>query len=110
MIEMECDTQEDLIHYLEELGIGNEYEWEEWVIDSVDTSDGYTIHWLHPDGEYELDPENLFHCEYNFEEACQEKVYSGAIIKNYFFDDELVLKWRAEYELYWELMEKGLIS
>ena len=109
-IELSCDTKEDLIDYVEGLGISNDYEWEEWVIDTIDTSDGYTIYWLHEPADYSLEPDNMWYDEYNFEEACQERVYGGAIIKNYYFNDDDVLRWRAEYELFWELMERGVIS
>jgi hypothetical protein len=104
---LQTELGEDLLNYLEtELMINNDYEFEDWVIDSVDTNDGYTIYWLHAEGDYTLDPENLYYDEYNFEEACREKAHGGAKIKNYYYDDDEVSRWCAEYELYNELVEK----
>ena len=102
---LQTELVEDLLTYLEtELIITSDYQFEDWVIDSVDTCDGYTIYWLHADGDYNLDPENLFYDEYNFEEACREKAHGGAKIRNYHYDDDEVSRLCAEYELYQELI------
>ena len=38
---LQTELGEDLLNYLEtELMINNDYEFEDWVIDSVDTNDG----------------------------------------------------------------------
>ena len=44
---IQTELGEDLLDYLEnEIIITTDYQFEHWVIDSLDTADAYTIYWL----------------------------------------------------------------
>ena len=69
------------------------------AFDSMYTSDGFQIYWLHEDKHTILqNPESeLFYDEYSYWEACAEIVQSGEPYINYHFE---------EYEIE-EMIEEG---
>jgi hypothetical protein len=47
------------------------------ILDRLETSDGFTIYWVHESGENTIYEEDLFHCEYNLMDFISDKLRTG---------------------------------
>ena len=79
-----------------------------YIFDKLDTADGYEIYWLHEQGRItdkyandQIDPDDLYYCEYAFEERCRDIVLEceadgNVDYINYAFDEDEIELWKAE--------------
>ena len=65
----------------------------QWVFDSIDTFDGYSIYWLHKEDEKTIDPDSLYSDKYRFLDDCEEIVLAGDKFINYIVDEDLIEEW-----------------
>ena len=65
----------------------------QWVFDSIDTFDGYSIYWLHKEDEKTIDPDNLYSDKYSFLDECEQIVLLGQKFINYVVDEDLIEEW-----------------
>ena len=66
------------------------------AFDRLETYDSYDVYWLHPEDNNRVEPDDLYHCEYNFEDACKEIVQNGDPYINHHFEDETIEEWLTE--------------
>tara|TARA_Y100001973_G_C5143896_1_gene304377 strand:+ start:20 stop:286 length:267 start_codon:yes stop_codon:yes gene_type:complete len=74
------------------------------VIDIIYTRDGYEVWWLHElDNARDIDPDDLYHCEYNCLEFIEEEIMSGNLerddITNY------VEEWQEKIDMFFSEKE-----
>lgn len=84
-----------------------------YIFDYIETQDGFVIHWLletdpqenNKTNRHRINPEDLIHSEYDFEEYCQEitraSVHNpGITFINHYFDEEVIEEWVEDEENY----------
>ncbi len=68
------------------------------IFDKLDTADGFEIFWLHEDGDYTVNPDDLYYDEYQFIDTCEHIVIEGRPYVNFAIEENIISEWEKERE------------